>query len=160
MKYFLNDTQYYVTLIGDDGNPVGAGVSVTFNINGVFYTRQTNANGVAMLNINLPEGSYIITAEYAGYMASNNIVVLPTLTAGNLAKYYGDNDQFVVNVFDGQGNPSAGQSVTFNINGVFYTRVSDINGQARLNINLPAGEYIITSTYGGTSISNKIIVVV
>ena len=158
VKYFRNSSQYCVTLLDDYGNPVGAGVNVTFNINGVFYTRQTNASGVAKLNINLPEGKYIITAEYNGCVVSNNIVVLPTLTGNDLVKKYGTRDQFVVNVLDGQGNPNANQTVTFNINGVLYNRVSDINGQAKLNINLPAGEYIITSSYNGSSISNKVTV--
>ena len=36
---------------------VGAGENVTFNINGVFYTRTTNATGHVSLNINLPEGN-------------------------------------------------------------------------------------------------------
>ena len=53
-KYYRNASQYTVKLIGDDGNPVGAGESVTFNINGVFYTRTTDASGIAKLNINLP----------------------------------------------------------------------------------------------------------
>ena len=159
VKYFRNDSQYCVTLLDDYGNPVGAGVNVTFNINGVFYTRYTNASGVAELNINLQEGEYIITAEYNGCFASNKIVVLPTLICNNMVKEYGTRDQFVANVFDGQGNPYPNQTVTFNIHGVFYNRVSDINGQAKLNINLPAGKYIITSSYGGTSIANNITVI-
>ena len=159
VKYYCNGTHYYVTLLDDLGNPVGAGVSVTFNINGVFYTRSTNASGVAKLNINLPEGDYVITADYDGCVVSNNVKVLPVLTAEDLVKTYGTRDKFVVNVFDGQGNPYPGQAVSFNINGVFYTRTSDANGQAMLNINLPVGEYIITSSYNGTSISNKVTVV-
>ena len=158
VKYFRNGTHYYVTLVDDYGNVVGAGVSVTFNINGVFYTCYTNASGVAKLNINLPEGEYIITADYDGCYASNKIVVLPILTGNDLVKSYGSRDQFVVNVFDGRGNPCPNQQVTFNINGVFYTRVSDADGRVVLNINLPVGEYIITSSYNGTSISNKVTV--
>ncbi|WP_407380118.1 hypothetical protein [Methanobrevibacter sp.] len=57
---------------------------------------------------------------------------------------------------DGQGNPYANQSIAFNINGMFYNRTTDANGDAKLNINLQAGEYIITSGYGDAVISNKI----
>ena len=32
-----------------------------------------------------------------------------------------------------------------NINGVFYNRTTNENGTARLNINLPPGEYILTA---------------
>ena len=33
-----------------------------FNINGVYYTRQTNDSGVAKLTINLQPGNYTLTA--------------------------------------------------------------------------------------------------
>ena len=155
-KYYRNASQYTVKLIGEDGNAVGAGVNVTFNINGVFYTRTTNASGIAKLNINLEAGDYIITAEYGGCRVSNKITILPVLSASNLIKKYGTPDQFVAKLVDGQGKAFAGQKVQFNINGVMYYRTTDDNGQARLNINLQPGEYIITSSYGGCNIANTV----
>ena len=77
VKRYLNGSQYVVRIIGDDALPVGEGVSVEFNINGVFYTRYTNASGYAKLNINLPVGEYIITAYHNGCTVSNTIIVLP-----------------------------------------------------------------------------------
>lgn len=158
IKYYKNDSQYIVRLIGDDGNPVGANESVLFNINGVFYNRTTNESGYAKLNINLAPGDYIITAEYKECKVSNNITVLPTLTADDLTKSYGSTDQFVATLVDGQGKAFADQTVGFNINGVFYNRTTDSSGQAKLNINLMAGEYIITSSHNGLNIANKITV--
>ena len=155
-KYFRNGTQYTVKILGDDGEPVGAGETITFNINGVMYTRTTNASGIAKLNINLNPGTYIITGEYAGCRVSNTIKVLPILTAKDLAKKYGTSNPFVAKLVDGHGNPYAGQTITFNINGVFYNRVTDNAGQARLNINLQAGQYIITSSYNAANLSNKV----
>ena len=46
--------------------------------------------------------------------------------------------------------------LTFNVNGIFYNRLTDSNGQAALNIRLPPGEYIITSSFNGANIANKI----
>ena len=159
-KYFRNSSQYVVRILDNQGNSVGAGEKVTFNINGVFYERSTNASGYAKMNINLPPGDYIITATYNGESVSNNIKVLPTLKADNLTKKYGGDEKFNVTLLDGQGNPvGAGEKVTFNINGVFYNRTTDSNGVARLNIRLPAGEYIITSYYESAVISNKVTVV-
>ena len=157
-KYYRNASQYTVKLIGDDGNPVGAGENVTFNINGVFYTRTTNASGIAKLNINLEPGDYIITAEYKDCMVSNNIKVLPVLTAQDLTKKYGTPDYFVASLVDGQGKAYANQKIQFNINGVIYNRMTDSNGQAKLNINLQPGHYIITSNYNGSSIGNNVTV--
>lgn len=142
----------------DNGNPVGAGVNVTFNINVVFYTCQTNASGVAKLNINLPEGNYTITADYNGCLVSNNIEVLPVLSAEDLIKQYGTSKQFVATLLDGQGQPYKNQEITFNLNGVLYKRTNDDNGQAKLNINLPYGKYIITSSYNGCNVANTITV--
>ena len=69
---------------------------------------------------------------------------------------YLDGSQFKVNLVDGQGNHYKEQFVRFNINGKFYDRLTDDNGQAVLNIRLPAGEYIITSSFNGANIANKI----
>jgi len=157
-KYYRNDSQYTVKVIGDDGNAVGAGEIVTFNVHGVLYNRTTNESGIAKLNINLGPGDYIITAEHKDCSVSNNITVLPVLNAKDLSKKYGTSDQFIANLVDGQGNPFAGETVQFNVNGVLYDRVTDSNGQAKLNIRLMPGKYIITSSYNGASISNNIIV--
>ena len=158
-KYYRNATQYTVKVLGDDGKAVGAGVEVTFNINGVFYTRTTNASGIAKLTINLAPGEYIITAEYGGCRVSNSIKVLPVLSAHDLSMKYRDGSKFVATLVDGQGKPYAGQTIQFNINGVFYNRVTDNYGQAKLNINLQADRYIITSSYNGANIANKVTIV-
>ena len=155
-KYFRNATQYTVKVIGDDGKAVGAGENVTFNINGVFYNRATNESGIAKLNINLQPGDYIITAKYKGCAVSNNIKVLPILNATDISMKYRDGTQFKATLVDGEGKPYADQNVTFNVNGVLYNRLTGSDGIAKLNINLMPGEYIITSSYNGTAIANKI----
>ena len=159
VKYFRNASQFYIDLIDGEGNPV-SGVNITMNINGVFYNRTTNENGTARLNINLNPGEYILTAidPLTGLQMSYIITVLPTLNATDLEMKYKDGSTFNVTVLDGQGNPLKEAAVTFNINGVFYTRYSDSNGISRLNINLMAGEYIITSEYDNLKISNTIII--
>ncbi len=155
-KYYRNDSQYTVKILDSQGNAVGAGENVTFNINGVFYNRTTNASGIAKLNINLEPGDYIITAYYNGCAVANNIKVLPTLITEDLSMKYKDGSTFNATVLDGQGNPYPGQNVTFNVNGVFYNRLSDSNGVSKLNINLMPGTYIITSTYNQLNVANKI----
>ena len=158
IKYYKNATQYTVKILGDNGKAVGEGEIVTFNVNGVLYNRQTNASGIAALNINLVPGDYIITASYKGCNVANNITVLPVLNASDLKMKYGDGSKFKANLVDGQGKPYSGQTIQFNINGVLYSKVTDSTGQAELNINLIAGEYIITSSYNGSNIANKITV--
>lgn len=158
-KYYKNDTQYYVTCYDSNGNLL-KNSKVQFNINGVFYTRTTNASGVAKLNINLGNGDYIITATNTATNEnhSNNIKVLTILEAKDLRKRYGTKDQFNVTLLDGTGKPYVGQTISININGVFYNRVTDNNGVAHLNINLKPGSYIATASFNGLSISRNIIV--
>ena len=70
--------------------------------------------------------------------------------------HYGDGTAFKATILDGKGNPYPNQSVTFNINGVFYIRTTNSTGVANLNINLPSGKYIITSSYNGLNAANTI----
>ena len=133
-KYYRNESKYTLRILGPDGKPVGEGVTVKLNINGVFYERKTNASGYMNMNINLIPGTYIVTAEYNGLMASNTVNVLPVLSAKDVYMKYRDGTKFEIKLLDGRGNPFAAQKITFNINGVFYERITDENGIARLNI--------------------------
>ncbi|MBQ9026067.1 MAG: Ig-like domain repeat protein [Methanobrevibacter sp.] len=158
VKYFRNDSQYRLKVLDDEGNPVAANETVTFNINGVMYERTTDAEGYAQMNINLQPGSYIITANYKGCEVAHTVTVLPILNGTDLTKKFGEAGAFEAKLVDGQGNPYANQIVSFNINGVLYNRTTDANGIAKLNINLLPGEYIITSSYGQALASNKVTV--
>ena len=157
VKYYRNGSQFYVGLVDGQGNPV-ANTNITMNINGVLYTRTTNEKGIARLNINLNPGKYILTAidPFTGLQMSYNVTVLPVLNASDINMAYKDGSKFAATLVDGQGKALANVGVTFNINGVFYTRTTDANGIARLNINLMPGEYIITSQYETSKISNII----
>lgn len=160
-KLYKNDTQYFVKVTDNAGNPL-INQSVRFNINGVFYNRTSNEEGIARLNINLHDGTYIITSEnlYDNCRISNNITVLPTIISEDLIKIYKNASQFNVKVLKTDGTPLANSYVTFNINGVFYNRSTDNEGNARLNINLHPGKYTITTEnhYDGSRKSNTIIV--
>jgi hypothetical protein len=157
-KYYRNESQFVVRVRADDGSWAGAGEKVTFNIHGMIYSRYTNDTGHAKLNINIEPGDYSITSYYEECREGNTIKVLPVLTANDITMKYRDGTKFEAKLVDGQGKPYAGQSISFNINGVMYTRTTDSEGIARLNINLQAGEYIITSEYETSKISNTIII--
>ena len=53
------------------------GKLIDITLNGIKYTKTTNNNGDATLNINLPVGTYTATAAYGDAVISNTIVVLP-----------------------------------------------------------------------------------
>ena len=156
-KYYLNASKFQATIYDKNGS-LAVGKNVTFNINGVFYTKTTDSNGVVSLAINLRPGEYIITTMYEGLAVGNNIVVLPTLVTSDLNMTYGDGSNFTAQTLDGQGKPLANQNVTFNINGVFYNKVTDDKGVASLTIRLMSGKYIITSYWNDFQTGNTIII--
>lgn len=159
VKYYRNDSQFYVKLV-DFANNTVASANVTFNIHGVFYTRQTNAYGITCLNINLDPGEYIITVfdPLTGLQVSYNITVLSILYGNDTTVHYKDPCNHVVKLVDGKGDALPGKKVFFNINGVYYQNVTDSDGNARILVNLMPGEYIITAMHIDAEISNKIVV--
>ena len=157
IKYFRNGTQYYATFYDGMGNPL-INETVRFNINGVIYEKRTNDKGTANLTISLYPGNYILTAYHPnGEAKGYNISVLTTLIDNkDIDMYYGDGTAFAITVLDGQGKPLANAAVRFNVNGVFYDKITDENGIAKLGIRLYPNNYIITSSYNGLEVSNRI----
>ena len=147
VKTYRNDTQYEALVLDGQGKAL-ANTVVTFNINGVFYNRTSKANGIAKLNINLEPKSYVITAVRTdnGETISNNITVLSSINGKDIKKYYRNGTQYYANFTNSKGLPLANSAVTFNINGVLYERKTNVNGTAKLNINLEPGKYVLTAT--------------
>ena len=156
-KYYMNASSFQATIYDKNGS-LAVGKNVTFNINGVFYTRTADENGVVSLAINLRPGEYIITTIYEGLDIGNNVVVLPTLVTSDLNMTYRDGSKFTAQTLDGQGKPLVNQNVTFNVNGRLYFKTTGDDGVASLTINLMSGKYIITSYWNDFQTGNTIII--
>ena len=154
-KYYMNESKFQATIYDKNGS-LAVNKNVTFNIHGVFYTRTTDENGVVSLGISLRPGEYVITTMYEGLDLGNTVTVLPTLVTHDLNMKYMDGSNFTAQTLDGQGNPLANQNVSFNVNGVFYHKVTDDNGFASLTIRLMSGKYIITSSWNDFQTGNNI----
>ena len=147
VKFFRNGTQYCAKFLDGCGSPL-VNASVVFNINGVFYKKQTDGSGMAKLNINLRPGEYILTAMHPdALMYGSNITVLSTILANDVVKFFRNGTQYCAKFLDGCGSPLVNASVIFNINGVLYKKQTDYEGVARLNINLFPGKYILTAMH-------------
>ena len=154
-KYYMNASRFEATIYNKDGT-LAINKNVTFNINGVFYHKTTDENGVASLGIALRPGEYIITTIVDGLDIGNKVTVLPTLVTKDLDMKYLDGSDFTAQTLDGQGKPLANQNVSFNVNGVFYHKVTNEDGIASLKIRLMSGEYIITSSWNNFQTGNTI----
>ncbi len=74
------DDYFKVRVVGDNGNIVGSGQTVTFKFNNTIHNIKTDSQGYASLLISqLTKGKYPITATYKGFVASNNIFVYENL---------------------------------------------------------------------------------
>lgn len=139
VKFFRNGTQYCAKFLDGCGSPlVNAGV--VFNINGVFYKKQTDDNGMAKLNINLFPGEYILTAIHLnGEEKANIIKVLTTISAEDISLIENKSGVFVLKTHDGARN------VSITINGVEYIVQTDDGGVATLNVSLSKGNHAVFS---------------
>ncbi len=124
-------------LVDEDGTPI-AGETVTFEINGVTYTAETDSNGVATIPYTVVEGDNIVQATYAG---SND--------------YYGsESDESTVTVeklgtelsIENIADQVPGSSVT--VTGV----LTDVNGNKLSNKEV----VVIVNSADGTSTEYKV----
>lgn len=158
MTLITGEGNRFTVVLKDSDNRLLANKNVTISINGMNYTKTTDENGVAGLNINLNMGKYNITASYKDENGNivNNTYVLTTLQGeskfiSNITNITKKGQQFKVQLVNSAGTPLKDQAVAFHINGVPYYKVTDENGFAYLNINLPTGKiYNMFMSYGGT----------
>ena len=144
-KYYRDDGKFVIILTDSEGNPL-ANETITITINGVTYVKKTNSNGQILMNITLIPGVYNAEVSYGNITRNATLTIITPIEASDLIKYYLNGTQYYATFYDLNGNPLANANVTFSINGIVYTRTTDENGTAKLNINLYPGKYIITAT--------------
>ena len=67
------------------------------------------------------------------------------------ADLLGENSVFNATLTSNNSTPLANQTITFSVNGINYTKFTDLNGIASLNINLNDGIYSISTIFKGLS---------
>ena len=155
----------YTVTLTVDGIPL-ANRQVSFTIHGVTYKRTTNSKGQASLAIGLKKGVYPIKFSYAGETnikkasGQSKVTVkkgMPiTIAKANSVIYrHKTLGQFKVKLTDARGNLIKNKTVKFLINKVTYTRKTDDNGIATLNICMKKGSYSMVVTSTKTSVYSK-----
>lgn len=150
IKRQVEDKPLKVRLLDYYGNPM-AMETVVFTINGRSYNRDCDNTGYASLNINLPIGSYTCTIRfnsvpgYSGCTATVNVIVVERyetrIISQDLIKTRNEAGKVTAQCLLYNDEPVKNRPLLFYINGVYYTRTTDNNGYASLNINLPRGVY-------------------
>ena len=162
MQLIVNDlTKVYGTspalrarLLNDNNIPQ-TGVSVSFTINGVSYTRVTDSDGYASLNINLPIGVYSCIVECIPLSKKVTVTVRDrygvSLLVNPLTKTYGVAGALKCTLYGERAEVLAGRRIQYTINGVTYNRTTNSDGQTSLAINLRPGTYPCLVKFPGDS---------
>ena len=155
-KKFRKENPFSVYVEDKDGQAL-QNESIQLSINGITYSRITNENGVASLNINLNPGTYginIIAVENAFYeqvILNRTVTVLKQETfmdGTNIIKYAKDTVDYQCAIYNELGERVLGK-VYFEVNGFEYSRTTGDDGLAKLPIRLWTGEYTIQAWFGG-----------
>ena len=158
-KYYKNTAPYHSTFYNQKGKLL-KNTAIKFKLNNKNYTVKTNNKGVAKLNINLKPGKYIISSinTKSGETISKIITIKSLIVTKDLTMDENNTGKFNVKVLNSNGKAFANKKVTLKVNGKTYSRTTNKNGIATLNINLNAGSYTITTEYSGLRNTNKIII--
>ena len=163
---FADGSSYKVKVIGDDGNPVGAGEFVAIKVNGITYVAKTNAKGYASLKLNLNPKSYTITAEYKNTKVSNKVKVKQTLKLVKKTVKVKKGKKIVLKakLKWSNGKPIKGKKIVFKFKGKKYNAKTNKKGIAKVTIKkksvlkkLKKGKkYKYTASYKKNTVKGKV----
>ena len=150
VKYFKGAQNLTAKLVDAFGNPI-TNATVYFTVNGKVYAKTTDKNGTASMGIGLVPNEYKVNAVFNGTKdydkatANATVTIKNTVFGNDTTLYFCNGTKYVAKFLDSNGKALANTTVKFNINGVFYTRVTDENGTAGLGIRLNPKSYVITA---------------
>ncbi|MCC7554140.1 MAG: hypothetical protein KO202_06615 [Methanobacteriaceae archaeon] len=116
---------------------------VTFQINGILYSKTTDEEGKVSLIIDLLNEDY----NLSNINCEGNSAIYYSLCENNcenLIDCYSVDDKFHVKLFDNDNNPITNRLVTLDINSILYSKTTNNSGVISLNIDLTYGNYVIT----------------
>ena len=161
-KYYKGSAKYTATFLYKNGTAL-ANTNVKITLNGVSYTKVTNSNGVASLNLNLKPGTYKVVATNpdSGYTLTNTVKILSTIVSSDMSKVYNDDKKFTATFLKNNGKALANKYVKFKINGKTYSVKTNSKGEASLSLtSLSKGTYkIISYNRDGLTRTNTVKVV-
>ena len=147
MQILYNSDEYFQAKFYDEYGNLLTNKYIVFNVNGTDYVRQTNNNGIAILDLKLPIGSYeiTITNPTVNENTKNNLLIFSSINANDMVKAYNSGIDFSATFLDGSAKSLSNSYVIFKVNGTDYPVFTDINGVAILNVPLAVGTYEIIS---------------
>ncbi len=147
----------FVVKLTIDGKPA-SGKNILIDVDGKNYTRKTNDDGQAILNIKLSKGTYKVKFTYAGdenvtsSKGSSKIYVYKPMKTKLIADKYlnfrqGLTSLFYVKLVDINSKAIKGQMVTIKVAGKTYKVKTTKNGYAKVFLSLKKGNYKIKCSF-------------
>ena len=157
---------YFILTLKDNAGKALKNQKVTLKVKNKVYSGVTNKNGQASIKTDaLAVGTYTVSLSYAGntnYSSSSvskKVKVLSSVVGSDVSKYYGTETQYKA-TFWKNNYALANTKVSFTLNGKKYTRTTNKDGVAKINLKLAVGKYVVTATnpYNNEKVSNNIVV--
>ncbi len=159
VKVLGDGRSYLISLLDSNGNAL-SNSAVDIIINGIKYSKKSDASGEIKLDMELKPKNYrvtVINPKTGEYVEKIIKVLYPISGNKDLKMYYGSGSKFTVRILGAGGKPvGPGKTVTFTINGKKYTSKTNKYGYASLKIKLKPNTYKITVKYKKYTVTNKI----
>ena len=142
--YAVSDSKYTIKLTDSKGKAL-AGKEIIISPG---HSVKTDSNGIATFTLNLDAGNYsviFVSDGYTSFVGENFIQIKHTVLLPSQDTFeYGDT--YKVNFLDKNGNKLSSSNVEFKIGNKVYTKTTDSDGMAYLDLDLNNGNYEITVT--------------
>ncbi|WP_462315631.1 hypothetical protein [Methanobrevibacter sp.] len=134
-------------------NKALANKPVTIKINGVYYNKVTDSNGVASVSVNLKKGTYTAKCKFNGDNSTDEAIgtcnlyvkspIATKLTVGdkNINYRQGSKCLFYVKLSDSKGKGIKKKWIGFKVDGKKYSAKTDKNGYAKIFLSLKKGKH-------------------
>ncbi|WP_407393998.1 hypothetical protein [Methanobrevibacter sp.] len=157
-KYYTGSQKYKVFVKDEDGNVIQGAIVNLFYKNKAIASVKTNENGFVQLDIK-DVGKYTIKATCADMSISNKVIVKPLIVTKDISKKKSKKIKFTAKLVNNKGKAVANKKLTFKFNGKKFTAKTNKKGVATLTLkNLKVGKYKIQTSYGKSSVKNKIVI--
>lgn len=136
---------FKVKLLDENGDTLSKGYAL-FKVNNKDYPVVADNNGIAILNANLPVGTYTVTTTNGrtGETKTNKISIVSSVNVNNMVRGYNSDIDFKAQFLDADAKPLINQKVAFIVDNVEYEVTTDANGYGVLNEQLDVGDYEVT----------------
>ena len=157
VKMNYKDGSKFKITLKDVKNKLLTKTAVKIQINGQTYTKITDNTGTASLSLNLKSGTYKVITTFLGNnyyynkSVTSSVEVKSTIKCGDFSKFYKNDLAYSSTFYDSKGKILKNTAIKFSLNKKTYSVKTNVNGIAKLSIDLKPGKYSISISNPKTS---------